>query len=106
MIVCQLMGGLGNQMFQYAFCLTLSENYSKPLYVDLSYLAEETIDENKEASFDDLKKALRSKMKDEIEKKESEKKESEKKENEKKKRETKENNRLIFERRWKGLCYF
>lgn len=38
MIVCQLMGGLGNQMFQYAFGLSLSKKYNQDLVVDLSYL--------------------------------------------------------------------
>lgn len=36
MIITELIGGLGNQMFQYAFGLSLSEQYQVPLKVDIS----------------------------------------------------------------------
>lgn len=38
MIVTQLMGGLGNQMFQYALALSLSKKLNIPFSVDVSYL--------------------------------------------------------------------
>jgi hypothetical protein len=38
MIVSQLKGGLGNQMFQYAFGRALSIKFNTPLYLDLSFL--------------------------------------------------------------------
>lgn len=38
MIIVKLMGGLGNQMFQYALGRTLSQRYQTPLQFDLSWL--------------------------------------------------------------------
>jgi hypothetical protein len=38
MIIMQLMGGMGNQMFQYAFGRSLSLKYNVPLKLDLSIL--------------------------------------------------------------------
>lgn len=38
MITSQLMGGMGNQMFQYALGITLSEQFKIPFSIDLSYL--------------------------------------------------------------------
>jgi hypothetical protein len=38
MIVVQLQGGLGNQMFQYAFARALSAHYEVPMEFDLSFL--------------------------------------------------------------------
>lgn len=38
MIVVTLMGGMGNQMFQYALGRSLSLKYNKPLKIDLSFL--------------------------------------------------------------------
>ena len=38
MIVVRLMGGLGNQMFQYAFGRALSIKYNRELKIDLSFL--------------------------------------------------------------------
>lgn len=38
MIVSQLMGGLGNQMFQYAIGLSLSQKFNASFSIDLSYL--------------------------------------------------------------------
>lgn len=38
MIVVQLIGGLGNQMFQYAFGRAISEKYASKLLVDLSII--------------------------------------------------------------------
>lgn len=37
MVVVKLQGGLGNQMFQYAFGLSISHKLSCPLYFDLSF---------------------------------------------------------------------
>jgi hypothetical protein len=38
MITTKLMGGLGNQMFQYAFAKSLSLKYDTPFQIDLSFL--------------------------------------------------------------------
>ena len=38
MIIARLAGGLGNQMFQYAFARSLSLRHNKPLKIDLSFL--------------------------------------------------------------------
>ena len=38
MIITKLVGGLGNQMFQYAFARTLSLRHNTPLKIDLSFL--------------------------------------------------------------------
>jgi hypothetical protein len=38
MIIAKLMGGLGNQMFQYAIARNLSLKYNVPLKIDLSFL--------------------------------------------------------------------
>ncbi len=38
MIVVTLMGGMGNQMFQYALGRSLSIKYNRPLKIDLSFL--------------------------------------------------------------------
>lgn len=38
MIVSQLMGGLGNQMFQYALALSLSKKFDVKFSIDMSYL--------------------------------------------------------------------
>ena len=38
MIIVKLMGGLGNQMFQYAAAKTLAEHHRVPMKVDLSFL--------------------------------------------------------------------
>lgn len=38
MIILQLMGGLGNQMFQYAMARTLADNLDSELYIDTSKL--------------------------------------------------------------------
>jgi len=38
MIVSKLMGGLGNQMFQYAICRNLSIKYKRPIKIDTSFL--------------------------------------------------------------------
>ncbi len=37
MIVAKLQGGMGNQLFQWAYGKYLSEKYSTPLYLDASY---------------------------------------------------------------------
>ena len=44
MIVIRLMGGLGNQMFQYAFGKTLSIKFNKKLILDTTLL--ETLKKN------------------------------------------------------------
>lgn len=36
MIILRLNGGLGNQMFQYAFCKNLAEKYNQQIWVDYS----------------------------------------------------------------------
>jgi len=36
MIICRLQGGLGNQMFQWAFGKSLSKKYNMPLFLDIS----------------------------------------------------------------------
>ena len=45
MIIVKLMGGLGNQMFQYALGRRLSLRYSQPLKLDLSFLRDMNRDE-------------------------------------------------------------
>ena len=37
MIVTKIQGGLGNQIFQWAYCKKLSIKYNLPLYLDLSF---------------------------------------------------------------------
>ena len=46
MIVVKLMGGLGNQMFQYAFAKNLSIKNNVPLKIDLSFLLDRSPKEN------------------------------------------------------------
>jgi hypothetical protein len=41
MIVVKLQGGIGNQMFQYAFGLSLSNKLNTTLYLDLSFFKED-----------------------------------------------------------------
>lgn len=37
MVVCKLMGGLGNQMFQYAYAAALAKEFKEELCLDISY---------------------------------------------------------------------
>ena len=37
MILVKIQGGLGNQMFQYAFGLAIAKRNKQPLYLDLSW---------------------------------------------------------------------
>ena len=37
MITIKLKGGLGNQIFQYCFARSLSQDLNKELYIDLSF---------------------------------------------------------------------
>jgi hypothetical protein len=46
MIIVKLMGGLGNQMFQYALGRQLSTKYNTPLKLDLSFLLDRSPREN------------------------------------------------------------
>ena len=46
MFIIKLMGGLGNQMFQYAFARSLSIKYNKMLYLDLSFLEDKSYKKN------------------------------------------------------------
>jgi len=46
MIIVKLMGGLGNQMFQYAAAKALAERHRVPLKVDLSFLNDRSAKEN------------------------------------------------------------
>ena len=39
MIVVRLMGGLGNQLFQWAYAKSISEAYGQEMFVDLSFLS-------------------------------------------------------------------
>lgn len=44
MIVVKLMGGLGNQMFEYAAGRALSINRSVPMYIDLNWFKNKSVD--------------------------------------------------------------
>jgi len=46
MILVKLMGGLGNQMFQYAAAKALAEHHGVPLKVDLSFLNDRSAKDN------------------------------------------------------------
>ena len=46
MVVVKLQGGLGNQMFQYAFGRKLELKYNIPLYLDLSFLNRRDLGDN------------------------------------------------------------
>ena len=46
MIIVKLMGGLGNQMFQYAAAKALAEHHGVLLKVDLSFLNDRSAKEN------------------------------------------------------------
>jgi hypothetical protein len=46
MIIARLAGGLGNQMFQYAFARTLSLRHNTPLKIDLSFLKNRNMGHN------------------------------------------------------------
>jgi hypothetical protein len=46
MIIIKLMGGLGNQMFQYAASRSLAESLHVPLKLDLSFLSDKSPKEN------------------------------------------------------------
>ena len=43
-VIVKLQGGLGNQMFQYAFGLSIATKYSKELYLDLTWYDDTSID--------------------------------------------------------------
>lgn len=44
MVVVKIKGGLGNQMFQYAFGLSIANKYGKDLYLDLTWYNDTSID--------------------------------------------------------------
>jgi hypothetical protein len=44
MIIIKLQGGLGNQMFQYAFGISLAKTKKQKLYFDLSFLEQPVLD--------------------------------------------------------------
>jgi hypothetical protein len=44
MIIVKIKGGLGNQMFQYAFGLSIATKYGKKLYLDLTWYDDSSID--------------------------------------------------------------
>ena len=46
MIIAKLMGGMGNQMFQYAIARNLSLKYNVPLKIDLSFLQNKNMGAN------------------------------------------------------------
>ena len=43
MIVCRLWGGLGNQLFQYAFAYTVAKNTGQNLMLDVSFFEKQTL---------------------------------------------------------------
>ena len=42
MIICKIMGGLGNQMFQYAYGYTLAQKYGQEMVLDISWFSDKT----------------------------------------------------------------
>lgn len=56
MIVVKLVGGLGNQMFQYSLAKYLSKKYDRDIYLDIGYFKRYSINNSPDERYYELKK--------------------------------------------------